>query len=64
MRHGTQRRRSANYKHMHGLASLGVRYFLGRVGENHDKMSMFAPGLDAISGGQFGTNYSRNQNSY
>ncbi len=64
MRHGTQRGGTANYKHMQGLASLNVPHFLGRVGEKHDKMSMFAPGFDAISGGQFGTNYSRNQNSY
>ncbi len=52
MGHGTQRRGTANCKYMQGLAILGVRYFLGRVGENHDKMSMFGPGLDAISGGQ------------
>jgi len=64
VRHGTQRRWTANCKYMQGLAILGVRYFHGRVGEKHDKMSMFAPGFDAISGGQFGTNYSRNQNSY
>ncbi len=64
MRHGTQQRWPANYKYMQGLASLNVPHFLGRVGEKHDKMSMFGPGLDALSVGQFGTNYSRNQNYY